>query len=533
MAGPADHAGVPVLNVVVFSKDRPAQLELLLRSVRTYLAGWQSASLSVLYAGDDGLGDDGYDVVRYLYPDLRWERESGARSFREHTLGLVDRSRPLTAFLVDDDVLRAPVSLADAPFARLAADPSILAVSLRLDPGMDRCYSEDAPAPPPPFEPGLVWAWPGQPGDWGYPMSLDGNVFRTEEIVPLLERLDYSNPNSLEAELAQNPPSLPKLVCYPRSRLVNVPANRVQDTWQNRHAGVDVDGLNRRFLAGERIALEPFADLRPAAPHHEVDYAWEPRTDDLAPLVPIAAAPAATPSRRFRVGLLCIATADYLPWAARMVASAKEHFLPGHDVLPFVFSDGHLGPNRLGFPAATLYRYEVFAEHRRWLEQLDYLYYCDADMLFVDTVGDEVLGRLAGTQHPGYVGIRGPYEDRPVSRACVRPEEGVHYFCGGFNGGESGAFLELCDELAGRIAADESDGVMAVWHDESHLNRYFVEHPPAVVLSPSYTYPELVTPNYRAIWPEDYAPRLVALDKHEGVYAAAALGDLDARRLAV
>jgi glycosyl transferase family 6 len=524
-----------VINLVVFSKDRPAQLELLLRSIRTHLAGWQSCPISILYAGDGGRADDGYDVVRYLNPEFRWERENEARSFKQHTLSLVDPQHPLTAFLVDDDVFRAPVSLADAPFRQLADDEEIMAVSLRLDPAMDYCYSEDGPARPPAFESRHVWRWPGAPGDWGYPMSLDGHVFRTEAILPLLEEHEWFNPNSLEDALFRHPLPQPKLCCYSRSRLVNVPANRVQDTAPNRHAGVDAAVLNERFLAGERIALEPFSGLRPRAPHHEVAYAWERRIDDLAPpLAPArdeAPAPVAMAQRRpATVGLLCIATADYLPWAARMVESAKTHFLPGHDVRPFVFSDGHLGPKRVGFPGATLYRYEVFAEHRRWLEQLDYVFYCDADMLFVDTVGDEVLGRLVGTQHPGYVGLRGTYEDRPESRACVLPDEGERYYCGGFNGGEAAAFLDLSEELAARIAEDDANGVLAVWHDESHLNRYFADNAPEVVLSPSYCYPEIVTPNYREAWPEDYVPRLVALDKHHGRFAAA-VGDLEARQL--
>lgn len=271
-----------MINVVVFSKDRPAQLELLLRSLCTNLAGWRAAAVSVLYACEDGPVADGYDHVRFLCPDLRWERQWELREFKDYVLSLVDRSRPFTTFLVDDDVVRSPVSLADRPFERFARDPEIAAVSLRLDPGMDYCYSEDVAAPPPAFDEGLVWSWPGAGGDWGYPMSLDGHVFRTYEILPLLERLDYVDPNDLEAALALSPLGGSKLCCYPTSRLVNVPANRVQETAPNRHAGVDLAALNARFLAGERIALAPFADLRPPAPHHEVAYEWEPRTDELA-----------------------------------------------------------------------------------------------------------------------------------------------------------------------------------------------------------------------------------------------------------
>ena len=58
--------------------------------------------------------------------------------------------------------------------------------------------------------PATTWHWMGMEGDWGYPMSLDGHIFRTAEIAPLLEHLDYRNPNVLEAALARRPLTLPK-----------------------------------------------------------------------------------------------------------------------------------------------------------------------------------------------------------------------------------------------------------------------------------------------------------------------------------
>src|SRR5207244_9482623 len=56
----------------------------------------------------------------------------------------------------------------------------------------------------------------------------------------------------------------------------NIPANRVQDTHQNRHMGLATpEELNERFLAGERIALEPIERVQNVAPHHEMALEWE------------------------------------------------------------------------------------------------------------------------------------------------------------------------------------------------------------------------------------------------------------------
>lgn len=65
------------------------------------------------------------------------------------------------------------------------------------------------------------------------------------------------------------------------------------------------------------------------------------------------------------------------------------------------------------------------------------------------------------------------------------------------------------------VAEDETNGLVAVWHDESHWNRYLLDHPPDVELPPSYCSPEG--------WPVDEPARILALRKDH-----AAIRGLDA-----
>jgi len=121
---------------------------------------------------------------------------------------------------------------------------------------------------------------------------------------------------------------------------------------------------------------------------------------------------------------------------------------------------------------------------------MDYLYYCDVDMLFLQEIGDEILGELVGTQHCCFIGKRGTPETNPRSTAYVPFDQDMQYFAGGFNGGTSKEFLKMYNFIASNIRKDYSNGITAVWHDESHLNRYFIDNKPSVVLSPSYCYGE-------------------------------------------
>lgn len=218
------------------------------------------------------------------------------------------------------------------------------------------------------------------------------------------------------------------------------------------------------------------------------------------------------------IGLLVMATGRYTSFVGPLVQSAELHFCQGHNVTYFVFTDGTLDSSldnlpivrvyqkRLGWPFDTMMRFQVYADNSDLLASQDYLFCCDADMLFVDEVGDEILSERVATQHPGFVGKRGSYETNSRSKACIRDWEGEYYFAGGFYGGTSEEVLRIARTNALNIKNDLDKGIIAVWHDESHWNRYCIDTPPTLILTPSYCYPES--------WNLPYPRKLLAIDKN-------------------
>lgn len=216
-----------------------------------------------------------------------------------------------------------------------------------------------------------------------------------------------------------------------------------------------------------------------------------------------------------KIGLCIVATGRYDQFVSQLIRSARQFCLKDNQVTYFVFTDGEIESaqdvqkiyqNRLGWPYDTLMRFEIYLNNKHLFDGYDYLFALDADMLFVGEVGDEILGDLVGTIHPGYYNQRGTYETRRKSTACVRKREGEYYFAGGFYGGCREEFLNLLSTTSKNIQTDVMHGVIAVWHDESYLNRYFIDHPPTVRLSPAYCYPES--------WNLPFSKKLLALDKN-------------------
>jgi histo-blood group ABO system transferase len=223
-----------------------------------------------------------------------------------------------------------------------------------------------------------------------------------------------------------------------------------------------------------------------------------------------------------KIGVLIIATNKYTDFLKPLIESADSFFLKNIDVTYFVFTNKDIDiqtnrkvtkvfTNHKEWPWMTLGRYRIFADNYDKLSDMDYLFYCDADMRFVGHVGVEILGDRVGTIHPGYFSnphsSNNALEKRSESLAYLPPNTIRHYYAGGFNGGTSEEFLKMSNIISNNIDIDlNNHNIIAVWHDESHMNKYFFENRPTLELSPSYCYPES--------WNIPFDKILLALDKN-------------------
>jgi hypothetical protein len=187
-------------------------------------------------------------------------------------------------FLVDDIIFKSDFSLNDSIFGVLKNNNAMVAISLRLHRAATYCYATDSNMTVPTFvrdvkDEGVVWKWPGCQGDWGYGFSLDGNVYNTRFIKEVCHNLDFHNPNELESRLNMPRVGLTPIYmsCYDGiSKLLNVPANRVQHVFNNRHEGGDtVEELNQKFLSGKRISLTNITGITNISVHYPIDYIFE------------------------------------------------------------------------------------------------------------------------------------------------------------------------------------------------------------------------------------------------------------------
>lgn len=251
------------LATVIFSKDSPAQLDLLLRSIERFVPGLHPA---VIYKGN---GD--YRAVIDGHSDAHFIPQG---DFAADTVNAASSATHIQ-FMVDDDVFVAAFDPAEIEGV-FESRPHVASISLRLDPTIWQNYCENLITEPPAMNAEYAWWWPGLRGDWGYPSSIDGNIFRAADILPVLHRREFHNPNELEPALMRGM-GRPLMQCLKTKRIINVPNTSVQTSGPtNRNGGLDAAEVTRRFAAGERIQLEPIVEAaaNAPAPHWEIPYQW-------------------------------------------------------------------------------------------------------------------------------------------------------------------------------------------------------------------------------------------------------------------
>ena len=135
-----------------------------------------------------------------------------------------------------------------------------------------------------------------------------------------------------------------------------------------------------------------------------------------------------------------------------------------------------------GWPYDTLLRYNWFCTVQDQMENFDYCYFANANCKFIKDFTEEKVP-LPNNDKPFVFCIhQGFFEDtegrtfhperNPLSTAYIPEGEYCRAYSGGFWGAQSTAFKEMCCELRDRIAADLGKGIIAIWHDQSHLTKY-------------------------------------------------------------
>lgn len=230
------------------------------------------------------------------------------------------------------------------------------------------------------------------------------------------------------------------------------------------------------------------------------------------------------------VALTVFAVGRYLEaYLEAFLVSAEQHFMIGLPVMYYIFTERPDDVPKINMGPDRAYRIIQVERHSRWQDismmrmktiselidsEIKYLFshvFCfDVDQRFTGRFGSEALGESVALLHAHYYKLpknRFTYDRNPKSKAYM--ETGDYYYHAAIYGGTWEKVKAIADACLAAIMEDKQNNVEALWHDESHLNKYFWLHKPSKLLSPEYCWDMNLNRKdiivRRLIWaPKDY-----------------------------
>lgn len=266
-------------QLIIFSKNRACQLNLLLDSLLVN-SPLLFDKIHILYKAEDEY-ILGYEILKLKFKSINFYSEN---NFRRDLLKLIDDKIEATTFMVDDAVFFNQIMVRKIDIIKCVVEDNFI-FSLRL--GENCVYSHPANLY---YKLGehkidgeyVVFDYTKQEvGDFKYPLSTDGHIFNTKVIKNLLIDIEFNNPNTLEAYLQRfaNAKSINNMIkCFRESKLVSIPANLVNTTFNNRHGlehFMSEKDLNDKFITGESIDLKALDFSGINGPHKEIKYVFK------------------------------------------------------------------------------------------------------------------------------------------------------------------------------------------------------------------------------------------------------------------
>jgi len=270
-----------MLHSIIFSKDRACQLKLTLSSFKKNASDFIGhGQVDIIYLASNDKFQEAYDFLIKEYENTSVSFIKQTVNFKEDLLSVLKSDIEYTSFFTDDDIIFKPIKTED--ILKHLKDDDVFCFSLRLGENVKWCYTmgcdnvlhnqED-------WDDFIKWDWTKHYLDFGYPLSVDGHVFRTSDIYKLIKKTTFTNPNTLEAglQMFDNFPR-DKMASYKHSVLVNSPANMVQEVFNNKRGeehGISAIELNDRFLSGEEIDLDVLDFSKIKGCHQEIEFKFK------------------------------------------------------------------------------------------------------------------------------------------------------------------------------------------------------------------------------------------------------------------
>jgi hypothetical protein len=276
-------AGIHPAECIVFSKDRALQLHALISSYLEKVAS--PVPVYILYQTSTLSHQKAYDEIIEIFSNnnISFKKQETHNSFRNDLILFLESVHSEKIFFLVDDVLFVEDFDIDE-FTKFNIDKFV--PTLRMGLNLTKCYTVQENQPLPELMPDIIkdkdkitWQWDRGIHDWSYPLSLDGHFYSTQEIKAMIPLINFSAPNTLEDQLQHFRRFFlfRKGVAFNKSRIVNIPCNKVQKENKNIHGKQHQDFLLEQWQKGYQMDYRQLYGFHNTSAHQEISFSFKKR----------------------------------------------------------------------------------------------------------------------------------------------------------------------------------------------------------------------------------------------------------------
>lgn len=267
------------VDIVIFSKDRPLQLEACCHSIEKFISPDTKGRVNVIFYPTAEEFDLAYQAVAQEYPSysFRKQTEKGRQFGILLMAALHESSNRYIMFAVDDNIVKDFIDLQKCIDA--LEETNSYAFFLRLGTNINYCFMQKRPMPLPSFRriKDDICAYTFKNGlmDWAYPNNVDMTIYRKKDVIKALSSLPLNDP-WFESLWARRANLNQRGLFFEQSKIINLDINVVCDgrnikqfssEWQARLSEFGLQKLLELFNQGYRIDIDQFHGLNNESVH--------------------------------------------------------------------------------------------------------------------------------------------------------------------------------------------------------------------------------------------------------------------------
>lgn len=266
-----------MIKLIIYSRDRASQLNLLLQSIRKYASN--IFSIDIIWNYSNKHYEEGYEKLKLTTSEINWLYQPTSLDFKKLTLESLENCEHI-CFSTDDEVVFDYIDK-EKLFSNLPKfDNHIFSLRLGFN-TIEQDIHRGTKQPPLNIyvERDGVLTWPinfyHPHHNYGYFGSLDMTIYRTSLLNRILPKINFKNTNELEGGLTQFREECSYISSFKHSVAVNLPVNNLSGyTLVNEKFAYTNEELNEKYLAGYEIDLESISQTPMIGAHQQIPYSW-------------------------------------------------------------------------------------------------------------------------------------------------------------------------------------------------------------------------------------------------------------------